>query len=325
MSTETPLSRRINQIAQVENWRDYAVVLFLILLVVVFTATSPVFLTIDNILNILRQAGIVALLGIGLTFVLISAEIDISIGAIMALSAVLASMTLNAGYGVISAIIVGLFTGLVIGAINGFVTVKVGVPSFLVTLGMLGAARGLALIITGTQSVIVNNNNFALVFGSFVVGIPIIVLWTAVAAVISYVILSKTRFGKHVYAAGDNATAARYTGISTSRVKFLTLVISGLAAGLAGLLMVGRFGAARPTMGTGIELAVIAAVIIGGTSLFGGRGWIPGTIIGAILLSVIDNGLVLNGFSSSYQQFIRGVIIILAVAFRSSDGEGGWG
>jgi ribose transport system permease protein len=307
-----------------ENWRDYVVILSLVGLIVLFGVTTQNFLTVQNIINILRQTAIVALLGVGVTFTLISAEIDISIGAIMALSAVVAGLAMTAGYGVVGGIVGGLGVGIVLGAINGFITVRVGVPSFLVTLGMLGAARGLALIITGTQPIIISNETFLLVFGGYVGLLPIIIIWTALVLIIGHFVLSETRFGRHVYAAGDNAEAASYTGIKTARVKFLTLAISGATAGFAGLLVAARLSVARPTIGSNILLAVIAAVIIGGTSLFGGRGWMLGTIIGALLLTVINNGLILNGFGTSYQQFIRGIVIVLAVAFRSESEEGGW-
>lgn len=302
------------------------VFIFLIVLGVIFTLTSPFFLTTGNLINVLRQTAVVAVLGIGVTYGIISGEIDVSIGSVMALSAVFAAMTITAGYGWIAAVGVGIGTGLLVGAINGAITVYFGVPSFLVTLGMLAAARGFALWITGTSPVILGDTLFTSIFSGDLSIVPIIVIWTAIAAIVGHFVLSYTTFGQHIYATGDNTEAADYTGINTGKIKFTTLMISGGTAGLAGLLMLGRFSSARPTMGSGIELAVIAGVILGGTSLFGGRGWIVGTLGGALLLSVVNNGLVLNGFGGPAQQTIRGVVIILAVVYsaRKLEEGGSW-
>ena len=304
------------------NWRDNIIILVLFILAGVFTITSPVFLTAENLINILRQTAIVGILGVGMTFAIISAEIDISIGGITAVSAMLAAMTLSAGYPWFVGIAVCLSVGLGIGLLNGAITVRVGIPSFLVTLGMLGVTSGLALIVTSTQPVRVQTAALFTVFSGQIGPIPVLVIWAAAVAIIGHLVLSRTRFGKHVYATGDDTQAARYTGVNTDRIKILTLAISGLAAGIAGVLLMARLSVARPTMGDGLMLPAIAAVILGGTSLFGGRGWIPGTILGAVLMSTIDNGLVLNGFGSSFQEFIRGMVIIIAVAFRKQEGEG---
>lgn len=304
------------------NWRENIIILVLFILAGVFTITSPVFLTAENLINILRQTAIVGILGVGMTFAIISAEIDISIGGITAVSAMLAAMTLGAGYPWFVGIAVCLSVGLGIGLLNGAITVRVGIPSFLVTLGMLGVTSGLALIVTSTQPVRVQTAALFTVFSGQIGPIPVLVIWAAAVAIIGHLVLSRTRFGKHVYATGDDTQAARYTGVNTDRIKILTLAISGLAAGIAGVLLMARLSVARPTMGDGLMLPAIAAVILGGTSLFGGRGWIPGTILGAVLMSTIDNGLVLNGFGSSFQEFIRGMVIIIAVAFRKQEGEG---
>lgn len=307
-----------------KHWKDNIVLLALVVLCGVFSITSSAFMTPGNLLNILRQTAVVAVIGLGMTFAIISAEIDVSVGSVMALSAVVAAITLQAGYGWYLGVVAGLAVGFGAGLANGMITVYFGIPSFLVTLGTLATARGLALIITDVKPVIVDNQAVLAVFGGTVSDIPVIVIWAVLMALVAHLVLSQTRFGRHVYSTGDDETAARYAGIDTTKVKIGTLALSGLMAGFGGLLMIGRLHVARPTMGSGIELAVIAAVIIGGTSLFGGKGWIFGTIVGALLMSIINNGLVLNGFSSSYQQFIRGIVIVLAVAFRTTEQEGGW-
>ena len=295
----------------------------IVLLGAIFTAMSPVFFSVGNFVNIVRQTAIVIVLGLGMTYVIVSAEIDVSIGGVMALSAVSAGLVINS-VGPLAGVIVGLAVGVAFGLLNGWMTIMFGIPSFIVTIGTLGIARGAAFIVSSQRPVIVRNAAFSSVFGGNIGPVPVIILWALVLAVIAGVALSQTRFGRHVYATGDSEQASRYSGINTDRVKMLTLALAGLAAGIAGLLFIGRLGAARADMVSGIELAVIAAVIIGGTSLFGGRGSILGTILGALLISVIDNGLTLLGFGSSWQQLIRGVVIIAAVALRDRQEEGGF-
>lgn len=293
----------------------------IVLLSGIFTATSPSFLSIGNFVNIIRQTAIVIVLGLGMTYVIISAEIDVSIGGVMALSAVSAGLVINA-VGPFAGAVVGLLVGLGFGLANGLVTIRFGIPSFIVTIGTLGIARGAAFIVSQQRPIIVRNAAFETAFGGTVGPVPVLILWALGLAIVAGIALWRTRFGRHVYATGDSEQASRYSGINTDRVKIMTLALAGLVAGIAGLLFIGRLGAARADMASGIELAVIAAVIIGGTSLFGGRGSIVGTILGAVLISVIDNGLTLLGFGSSWQQLIRGVVIIAAVALRDSDEEG---
>ena len=292
----------------------------------IFTLTSQYFLTPDNLINILRQTAIIGVLGVGMTFAIISAEIDISIGGITGIAGMLAAMTISPTYLGLpwwAGILVGIAVGVGFGLLNGWITVKVGIPSFLVTLGMLGVTSGLALILTDTKPVRnVTAPKFFALFSGQIGPVPVIVIWAAIVITAGHIVLSRTKLGRHIYTTGDDAESARYTGVDTDRVRILTLTVAGLVAGIAGLLLVARLNVARPTMGNGLMLPTIAAVILGGTSLFGGRGWIPGTILGALLMSTIDNGLVLNGFGSSFQELIRGAVIIIAVALRTEEGEG---
>lgn len=308
------------------SWQDNIVVVALLALGAIFSLTSQYFLTPDNLINILRQTAIIGVLGVGMTFAIISAEIDISIGGITGIAGMLAAMTISPTYLGLpwwAGILVGIAVGVAFGLLNGLITVKVGIPSFLVTLGMLGVTSGLALILTNTKPVRdVTAPEFFALFSGQVGPVPVIVIWAALVITAGHIVLSRTKLGRHIYATGDDAEAARYTGVDTDRVRILTLTVAGLAAGIAGLLLVARLNVARPTMGNGLMLPAIAAVILGGTSLFGGRGWIPGTILGALLMSTIDNGLVLNGFGSSFQELIRGAVIIIAVALRTEEGEG---
>jgi ribose transport system permease protein len=220
-----------------------------------------------------------------------------------------------AAFGLIPGIIAGLLVGALVGAVNGSLVSLLGIPSFLVTLGMLGIAVGLAQWITNSAPQPILNDTFNAIFGGGDLGpIPGLLVWMTAAVAIGSIVLAKTRFGRQVLATGGNRTAAEFTGVNTKRIKFSVLLISGTMAGLAGMLYAGRLQSGRFQWGDGDELSAIAAVILGGTSLFGGSGTIIGTLVGALLIGLINNGLILAGLESSQQQVIRGAIIILAVA-----------
>jgi ribose/xylose/arabinose/galactoside ABC-type transport system permease subunit len=296
--------------------RPYGVLLALIALVIFFSIKSDVFFTSANLQNIGRQTTLVTIMAVGMTFIIIAAEIDLSVASILKLSCVSAALFMhhfsdNWFLGALVGIAVGAFIGLV----NGLLTTKLGIPSFLVTLGMLGLAKGIAFVVTDTAPVLVDNRPFWAVFyeGS-IAGIPVPILWTIVALIVGGILLHFSTFGRKVYATGGNATAARYSGINTDRTKILCFVFTGVLAGLASLIFTAQGHAARPDFADGLELDVIAAVILGGTSLFGGRGSIVGTLIGSLIIGVLNNGLVLIGVSSSWQIAVKGFIIILAVA-----------
>ena len=272
------------------------------------------FLSPNNLLNIFRQTATVTILAVAMTFVIASAEIDLSVGSVAGLSSVCAAMAVS-NYGVIAGIIAGLLVGAAVGAVNGGLVSMLGIPSFLVTLGMLGIAVGLAQWITNSAPQPILSDAFNLLFGSGNLGpIPGLLIWTALFVAGGAIALSKTRFGRQVLATGGNRMAAEFTGVNTKRIKFQVLLLSGLVAGIVGMLYAGRLQSGRFQWGTGDELSAIAAVILGGTSLFGGSGSVIGTLFGALLIGLINNGLILAGLESSQQQVVRGVIIILAVA-----------
>lgn len=288
----------------------------LVALVIFFSIASPFFLTSHNIANIGRQTAAVSIVAVGMTLVIVCANIDLSIGSVFALSGMAAALAMQKSgnlwvAGVVAAIAVGMLFGL----LNGVVTVRLGVPSFLVTLGTLGVARGIALLITNTRPVLIANPTYFNLFGeSALFGLPISVVWTLVIVAIGALVLHKSVFGLRVFATGGNPQAARYTGVNTRRTVIQAFVITGALTGLAALLFTGVAHAARPDLGVGFELDVIAAVILGGVSLFGGKGTILGALVGSVLIGVINNGLVLMGVSSSVQQIIKGVIIVAAVS-----------
>jgi ribose/xylose/arabinose/galactoside ABC-type transport system permease subunit len=303
--------------ALLQGDRPYMLYIAFAVLLVVFSFASPWFLSIDNFLNIGRQTALVSIIAIGMTFVIISRQIDLSVGSSLALSGMAAALAMShIGDSWIIGAIAGIGTGAIVGAINGFVTTRLNIPSFLVTLGSLSAARGLALMVTTTRPEIITNDTFISIFGEgSIVGIPVPILWTLLAVIGGILLLHYSVFGRQIYAAGGNPTAALYSGINIRRVTTLAFVLTGALAGLAALVLSARSHAARPDVVQGMELDVIASVTLGGCSLFGGRGFILGTLLGSLIIGTLNNGLVLLGVSSSLQLVIKGVIIVAAVAF----------
>jgi ribose/xylose/arabinose/galactoside ABC-type transport system permease subunit len=289
-------------------------------LILIFAVASPVFLTPENLANIGRQTALVSIMGVGMALVIISGEFDLSVGSVMALSGVCAAMAMQK-FGELSIIgvLVALAVGALAGLVNGVLTTWLSIPSFLITLGSLSIARGLALLFTGTRPVNITNDNYYAIFGEgHLLGIPVPIVWTLVVLAVGIVLLHYSTFGRQIYATGGNATAARYTGVDTRRVKTICLVIVGTLAGLAALVLTARSHAARPDAGAGVELDVIAAVILGGAVLSGGRGTIVGALIGSLIIGVLNNGLNLVGVDPSLQLTIKGLIIWFAVVIGRS-------
>jgi ribose transport system permease protein len=312
--SETTAGRR-GRLARVD-WRRYVIYIGFVVVFLFFAVLlrDQGFLSANNLLNILRQTATITVIAVAMTFVIACAEIDLSVGSVAGLSSVVAAIALS-HWGLVAGIIGGLAVGLVVGAINGGLVATLGIPSFLVTLGMLGIASGVAQWVTASAPQPILNDAFNLVFGSGNIGpIPGLIVWSAIFVAVGHVALTKTRYGREVLATGGNRTAADFTGINTKRIKFQVLLISAVVASIAGLLYAGRLQSGRFQWGTGDELSAIAAVILGGTSLFGGSASVIGTLFGALLIGLINNGLILAGLESSQQQVVRGAIIILAVA-----------
>jgi ribose transport system permease protein len=253
-------------------------------------------------------------MAVGMTFALCAGEIDLSIGSVVAISAMITALLLR-HTNIAVAVLGGLCTGIVVGFVNGFFVTRVRIPSFIVTLGMGAIAGGFARLITNLTSVPVDNDTFNFIFGSGNIGpISVLFLWTLALLTLGQLVLRKTSFGRYVLATGGNKVSAIYSGINTNRVKMAVLVMNGALASLAGILYTGRLHGARYTLGDSDLLLVIAAVIIGGTSLFGGKGTVIGAIIGSLIMGMINNGLVLMGLNVSLQMIFRGVIIIASVS-----------
>lgn len=319
-TTETPKSDAVPN--PVVNWfkeTEQPVFLYIVFvaLVALFTIASPLFLSSANFLNIANQTALVTIMAMGVALVIITAEIDLSVGSTLALSGVCAALFMkNYADNWVLAALVGLAVGALIGLVNSLLAVRLGIPSFLVTLGMLTAARGVTLIITDTSPVLVTNMNFWSAFAeSKFLGISAPIVWTVLVVAVIWVLLHYGVFGRQLFATGGNLDAAKYSGINTTRVKTAAFVISGTLAGLAGVIVAARGHAIRPDVGQGIELDVLAAVILGGVSLFGGKGKIYGVILGSLIIGILNNGLVLMGIDPAVQLTIKGVLIVVAVAF----------
>ena len=300
----------------VARLRPYALYAAFLLLIVAFTLLSPVFFTQGNFANIGRQTALVSIMAVGMTMVIVTAEIDLSVGSTLALAGMAAAIAMQAVNQWYVGAAAGLGTGALVGFVNGVLVTRLRIPSFIVTLGMLGICRGIAMVITGTAPVLISNRNFADLFGqgSFL-GIPAPIMLTILALAVGTYLLHLSTFGRKLFAAGGNPVAARYSGINVARVKTIAFVLTGTFAGLAALVLSAFGEASRPDSGSGLELDVIAAVILGGTSLFGGHGAIIGTLIGSLIIGILNNGLVLVGVDSSWQIAVKGAIIIFAVAF----------
>jgi ribose transport system permease protein len=298
------------------DWRRYIIYIGFVAVFAVFAVLlhDEGFLSSNNLLNIFRQTATITVIAVGMTYVIACAEIDLSVGSVAGLSSVVTAMAL-AHWGLVVGVLAGLAVGLVVGTINGALVSLLSIPSFLVTLGMLGIAAGVAQWITASAPQPILSDAFNLAFGSGNFGpIPGLLVWSAVFVIVGAVVLARTRFGRQVLATGGNRTAAEFTGVRTRRIKFQVLLLSATVASVAGMLYAGRLQSGRFQWGAGDELSAIAAVILGGTSLFGGSGSVVGTLFGALLIGLINNGLILAGLDSSQQQVVRGVIIILAVA-----------
>lgn len=290
---------------------------FLALLVLAtgLAITSPDFLTMGNLLNVFRQVSINALIAFGMTLVILLGGIDLSVGSILALSSVLTALMLSHGIDPVVATSVGVLAGAGMGMLNGLVISKGKVAPFIATLGMMTILRGVALVVSEGRPITgLNSDFFAMLGGGYVGGIiPVPVIIMLVMFGVFWFVLKNTVFGRHVYAVGGNEEASRLSGINTDRIKIWVYTLSGAMAATAGMILTSRLNSAQPTAGTGYELDAIAAVVLGGTSLTGGRGWIFGTLVGALLIGILNNGLNLLGVSSFYQQVIKGVVILLAV------------
>jgi ribose/xylose/arabinose/galactoside ABC-type transport system permease subunit len=294
--------------------KKYRIYLIFVVLFLIMSVISNVFLTRINILNMLRQISINGIISVGMTFVLIGGGIDLSVGAVLALSSIIGCDFAHPNtYPVIVPILIAIFIGAACGLTNGIITAKGHVPPFIVTMGTMTICRGAALIYNHGTAILNFSKPFGKIGGGVVLGVPI-PIYIFICMVLAFAfILSRTRFGRYVYALGGNAVFAKMSGINTDRITISVYVISGILAAVAGIVLSSRVMAATVIAGEGYELDAIAAVVIGGTSLSGGLGTIGGTVAGALIIGVLNNGMDLLNITSYFQDVIQGVIIVGAV------------
>ncbi|MEU4690598.1 ABC transporter permease [Actinoplanes sp. NPDC023714] len=309
---ERPASTWTSHLKDVGFWAEWAAAVGLVLLVVVFQILNPTFLSTGNISSMLVAAAILVILAVGQTFVVATGGIDLSVASMMTLGAVAFGQAYSHGWGLGWSCLVAVGTGLATGFVNGFVIARGKITDFIVTLGMLSAASGAALILADGKPVTIVDT-FLLKLSTGGIGIfGWTVIIAAVVALIAHGFLFWTRFGTHVLATGGSREAANATGIDTARVKIAVYAVSGLLAGLAAILLIARVGAAEPASNTSFLLNSVAAVVLGGVSLLGGRATIVGPVIGALLLTALTNGLTLLGVSQFYQPLAVGFVVVLA-------------
>ncbi|ADL69221.1 ABC transporter permease [Thermoanaerobacterium thermosaccharolyticum] len=289
-------------------------VIGLVALVIVFTILSPRFFNYYNLTNVLRQTSLNAVIAVGMTYVILTGGIDLSVGSILAFSSAITCGLLKSNMPLAISIIIGLAVGTLLGMFNGFVTIKWNIPPFIATFAMMTIARGLTLVYTNGQPITGLNEAFSFIGNGYIGPIPVPIIITILIFIIAYYFLKNNKIGRYVYATGGNMQAAKLAGINTNKIILFVYSLSGLLASISGLILASRLNSASPTAGNGYELDAIAAVVLGGTSLAGGEGSLIGTLIGAIIIGVLNNGLDLLNVSPFYQSIAKGIVILLAIA-----------
>ncbi len=295
----------------------YKSLIGLVLLIAVVSIISPSFLSTKNIFNILRQTSVNAIIAAGMTFVILTGGIDLSVGSILAISGAVCASLLASGQSIIIGIIAALLVGALVGFLNGFIIAKGKLQPFIATLATMTVLRGLTLVFTDGKPITLGSGKLAVDFGQIgggmILGIPTpAIIMLAVFLVCAY-ILNQTKMGRYTYALGSNEEATKLSGLNTDKIKVWVYTISGILASIAGIIITSRLFSAQPTAGNGYELDAIAAVVLGGTKLAGGKGKISGTIIGALIIGVLSNALNILDVSSYYQMMVKGIVILIAV------------
>ena len=301
------------------NIRDlvsrYGIVIVLIALVVFFSIMSPAFLTADNIFNILRQVAIVGIVAVGMTMVLLTGGIDLSVGSIIGVAGVLAATLMLQGVHPVWASLITLAVSTLLGALNGFFINTLKIPALITTLGTMTALRGVAYLLSDGLPVFGFSDSFKVIGQGYLWIIPIPVIIMAVVFIAGYFLLEKTVYGRYIYGVGGNEEASRLSGISVQKVKYLVYTTCGALSGLAGLVLLSRVNSGQPKAGQGYEMDIITAVVLGGVSIFGGEGKINFVIIGVLIMGVLSNGMILLNINEYVQWVVKGLVLLLAVGF----------
>lgn len=298
---------------------ELGLVFILIFLIIIFSIYSEYFLTSRNLLNITRQISINLIIAIGMTFVILTGEIDLSVGSIAALAGVATGSVIVSTSSIFLGIVAGIFVGVLVGLLNGILTVYGKVQSFIVTLAMLGLARGLALVWTDGKPISGLPKNFEILGAGYFGIIPVSTIIAILIFIITFIIFSRTKHGIYIRSIGANREAARLSAIPVKQYRIIAFLLSGLLSAIGGIIITSRLISAQPTAAVGMELNVIAAVILGGASLSGGIGTVTGTLLGAIIIGVINNGMNLIGISAFFQQIVKGIIILVAVLAKRGE------
>ncbi len=307
------MNRSVTRFDYLEFLKTYSLYIAFLVIFVAFSVLNANFLSVNNILNIIVQSSIIAIIAVGQTMVILTSGIDLSVGSIVGAVGIGIGLIMVAGVPIPLAVLAGVVMGCVFGLINGVIISYGRVPAFIATLGMMGIARGFGLALHDGKPVAGLPATFEKIASANLGGIPSFVFYTVIIYIIMFVILERTKFGRYIYAIGGNRDAARLSGIKVKLVEMLVYLFSGLFAGLGSVLLTARLNYATPVAGTGYELDTIAAVVIGGTALSGGQGRIIGTLVGALMLGILRNGLTILNVSSFFQQIIIGTVIIVAV------------
>lgn len=287
--------------------------LSLIVLCVFFSFANHRFMSLANFMNILQQVSVVAIAAFGMTWVILLGEIDLSIGSIIAVSGMVGAQVLALDYGLIPALLVTLFAGAVMGFINGALTAKLALPSFIVTVATMGIYRGMVSLPTNGAPQMITNDSWTAIGNESWFGIPIVIWILLILFLINHIVLSRTVFGRKAYLTGGNIEAAQYSGIATAKVKIWIFTLSGLMAAISGILLSSRLYSAQTNAGMGYELDAIAAAVLGGTSLAGGVGTMIGTLVGALIIGILNNGMNMMSVPYFYQLIVKGIVILIAV------------
>ncbi|CAH0119235.1 Ribose import permease protein RbsC [Paenibacillus sp. CECT 9249] len=293
----------------------YGIYVVLVFLIVFFSIASDAFLSVDNFMNILRQVAVIGIVAVGMTFVILTAGIDLSIGAVIGVSAVLTAQLMVSGVHPVIAIIITLTAGVGIGFLNTYFIHEIKIPPLIVTLATMTVLRGVAYLITGGLPVYGFPKGFSAIGQGYVLGVPVPVIIMVVCFAIGYIVLEKTKFGRYVYGIGSNEEASRLSGVNIRKVKYITYCFCGFLSALAGIVLLSRVNSGQPIAGTGYELDVITGVVLGGVSMNGGEGRITGVITGIIIMGVLTNGMILLNISEYFQLVVKGSVLLAAVSF----------
>ncbi|TPL33346.1 ribose ABC transporter permease [Mesorhizobium sp. B2-4-6] len=294
--------------------RQYGgIIISLAVLCIVFSVLNPRFLAFNNFMNIVQQVAVIAVAAYGMTYVILLGDIDLSIGSIIAVAGMVAAQAFSMGFGFLPTVLLTLAAGALMGGLNGALSAKLMLPSFIVTVATMGIYRGAVSLPTNGAPAMIDNEAWLSIGADSWLGIPIIIWIMAVLFVINHVVLSKSIFGRQIYLTGGNREAAIYSGIRVDRVKIIVFMISGVMAAISGILLSSRLSSAQTNAGMGYELDAIAAVVLGGTSLAGGVGTMIGTILGALIIGVINNGMNMLSVPYFFQLIVKGIVILVAV------------